>query len=329
MTRFLKERLLLHFAKRVVHDQHVEYEDSYLDQVISAVKTLGARPRNERLYRDEITYFRLSTSSPRAFMASTGIAIQNASEKIDILLDILERHRSERVLVFCEFEETTKEIVDSLAERPSFLMTGSTAVFDREALVSGFRRSPDGVLVMTSVGSEGIDLQFCSTLVNYDLTWNPMVLEQRIGRIDRIGQTKEAINIYNFVVSGSIDERIIATLGRKLGLVEGSVLEPATVLQSSPSHKAIFSQATLRAEEKKAEILSRAMEFSSDIIPEDYEIVSALDVDYCQPRILRKTARGDETSARWLITTNDSRIWRDQLLQRSQDLQKVIDFYRG
>jgi len=89
-------------------------------------------------------------------------------------------------LVFCEFEETTKEISDAISERPSFLMTGATAVFDREALVADFRRTADGVLVMTSVGAEGIDLQFCSTLINYDLTWNPMVLEQRIGRIDRI-----------------------------------------------------------------------------------------------------------------------------------------------
>jgi len=81
MTRFVKERLSLHFARRDVYDQHVEYPDAYLDQVIATVKALRDRPRNERFYRDEITYFRLSTSSPRAFRVSTGVAIENASKK--------------------------------------------------------------------------------------------------------------------------------------------------------------------------------------------------------------------------------------------------------
>jgi hypothetical protein len=60
--------------------------------------------------------------------------------------------------------------------------------------------------------------RLCKSLVNYDLNWNPMVLEQRIGRIDMIGQEKPIINIYNFVTEGSIDERIVETLGAAVPL---------------------------------------------------------------------------------------------------------------
>jgi SNF2 family DNA or RNA helicase len=119
---------------------------------------------------------------------------------------------------------------------------------------------------MTSVGAEGIDLQVCSTMVNYDLTWNPMVLEQRIGRIDRIGQAKTEIHIYNLIVEGSIDEWIIRTLGRKLGLVEGSVLEPASVLERSPVQRLFFDR-NLREEVGHADALANAMELSSTVIP--------------------------------------------------------------
>jgi SNF2 family DNA or RNA helicase len=329
MTRFLKERLSLHFARRNVHDLHVQFPDPYLDQVISTVKALRDRPRNNRFYRDEITYLRLGTSSPRAFMASTGIAVQNASEKKDTLLNILRRHRSEPVLVFCEFEETTKEVAAAILDRPSFLMTGSTAVFDRENIIVAFRQTVDGILVMTSVGAEGIDLQFCSTLVNYDLTWNPMVLEQRIGRVDRIGQRKDVINIYNFIVSGSIDERIITTLGRKLCLVEGSVLEPATVLQSASNSKPLFFDETLHIEQKRAESLSRTIDFSGDIIPEDYSVLTAIDIEYCDSNILRDSALADTNAIRWLKTTEEGRNWRERLLERSQELKGVVDFYRN
>ncbi len=84
------------------------------------------------------------------------------------------------------------------------------------------------VLLSSEVGSEGIDLQFCRVLVNYDLPWNPMRVEQRIGRIDRVGQTAKKLAIVNFKVRNTIEERLYERLHSKLALFANTLgdLEP-------------------------------------------------------------------------------------------------------
>lgn len=79
-------------------------------------------------------------------------------------------------------------------------------------------RDPSGprILLSSEVGSEGIDLQFSRFLVNYDLPWNPMRVEQRIGRIDRVGQKAKVLSIFNFKVAGTIEERLYDRLHEKL-----------------------------------------------------------------------------------------------------------------
>lgn len=79
------------------------------------------------------------------------------------------------------------------------------------------------ILLSSEVGSEGIDLQFCRVLVNYDLPWNPMRVEQRIGRIDRVGQREKRLFIVNFKVAGTIEERLYDRLHAKLLLVANSL----------------------------------------------------------------------------------------------------------
>ena len=79
------------------------------------------------------------------------------------------------------------------------------------------------ILLSSEVGSEGIDLQFCDALVNYDLPWNPMVVEQRIGRIDRVGQQSEVINIYNLIISDTIESRIYERLYERIKLFKESI----------------------------------------------------------------------------------------------------------
>ena len=85
--------------------------------------------------------------------------------------------------------------------------------------------SDDGpnVLLSSEVGSEGIDLQFCRFLVNYDLPWNPMKVEQRIGRIDRLGQKAKRISIVNLVVENTIEDRILMRLYERIELFQSSI----------------------------------------------------------------------------------------------------------
>jgi hypothetical protein len=118
-----------------------------------------------------------------------------------------------------------------------------------------------------------------------------MVLEQRIGRIDRIGQEKSSIDIYNFVVAGSIDARIIKTLGRKLGLIENSILEPRTVLASmDASNFGNFEAAEVELELNKATAVARAVELAAQIIPDDYELAKIIGDDACNLENLRSLA---------------------------------------
>ena len=80
-------------------------------------------------------------------------------------------------------------------------------------------RNEKKLLVTTEIGGEGRNLQFCCQMVNYDLPWNPMKIEQRIGRIHRIGQEKE-VHIFNFCSAGSIEDYILDILDRKINMFE-------------------------------------------------------------------------------------------------------------
>ena len=83
-------------------------------------------------------------------------------------------------------------------------------------------------MLSSEVGSEGLDMQFCNVIVNYDLPWNPMRVEQRIGRIDRIGQKFDKLHIFNLCIQGSIEDRIYSRLYQKLNIFESTIgeLEP-------------------------------------------------------------------------------------------------------
>ena len=86
------------------------------------------------------------------------------------------------------------------------------------------------VLLSSEVGSEGLDMQFCSSMVNYDLPWNPMVVEQRIGRIDRFGQKSPIVNISNIIVRNSIQEEIYARLLDRIGIFRNSIGDLESIL---------------------------------------------------------------------------------------------------
>ena len=86
---------------------------------------------------------------------------------------------------------------------------------------SGHRREPS-ILLSTEAGGEGRNFQFCHLLVNYDLPWNPMRIEQRIGRVDRIGQTN-TVQVFNFWVEGTVEERVLDVLERRINIFEETV----------------------------------------------------------------------------------------------------------
>src|SRR5690606_17825087 len=99
----------------------------------------------------------------------------------------------------------------------------------RKERLARFRSTPGSVFVTTRAGSEGLNLQFCNRLVNYELPWNPMVVEQRIGRVHRIGQSREVESI-NFAAHGTIESHILSLLDQKIRLFELVVGELDAIL---------------------------------------------------------------------------------------------------
>jgi superfamily II DNA/RNA helicase len=100
---------------------------------------------------------------------------------------------------------------------------------ERAKRLAQFKTEPGAVFVATRAGTEGLNLQFCNVLVNYELPWNPMVVEQRIGRIHRIGQTREAHIMY-FAARGTIEAHVLRLLDQKIKLFELVVGELDVIL---------------------------------------------------------------------------------------------------
>lgn len=146
----------------------------------------------------------------------------------EVLTDYFRENPSEKVILFTSFRVTAQYLRDRLISlgMPSMLVWGGMAQSKQE-LIDEFRENQElRVLVSTEVASEGVDLQFCRLLVNYDLPWNPMRVEQRIGRIDRLGQKAKVIHIWNLFYQDTIDDRIFSRLLARLRVFEQALGEP-------------------------------------------------------------------------------------------------------
>ncbi|MFH1152866.1 MAG: SNF2-related protein [Pseudomonadota bacterium] len=126
----------------------------------------------------------------------------------------------EKLIVFVKYTATLHHLSEFLEwNRISFsLFHGAMSNLEKDRQIAAFQND-NQVLITTEIGGEGRNLQFCSRMVNYDLPWNPMKIEQRIGRIHRIGQTSE-VKIFNFCAAGSIEDYILEILDRKINMFE-------------------------------------------------------------------------------------------------------------
>ena len=136
-----------------------------------------------------------------------------------------------KVVIFSFFRGTLNYLHRRLTQRGlvNRRIHGGIPISEREAAIEEFLKHQDIAVLLTSeVGGEGIDLVQASVVINYDLPWNPMVVEQRIGRVDRIGQDAKRIIVRNFVVKGSVEERVLSRLLAKIAIFLQTIgdLEP-------------------------------------------------------------------------------------------------------
>jgi len=145
--------------------------------------------------------------------------------KAEALLDWLYRLQSEegdpelKALVFTEFVPTQEMLRRFLTERGFSVvcLNGSMDMEERKRVQEAFAKEAR-ILISTDAGGEGLNLQFCHVVINYDIPWNPMRLEQRIGRVDRIGQA-HAVRAVNLVLEGSVEHRVREVLEQKLAVI--------------------------------------------------------------------------------------------------------------
>ena len=148
----------------------------------------------------------------------------------EIIAETRNRVEMGRVIVFTQFRATQRELLTSLADEGYTVHAfhGGHSSGEKEEIVERFE-DEGGVLVSTDAMNEGRNLQFCNVMVNYDLPWNPMKVEQRIGRIHRIGQDRE-VYVFNSALEDTIEEYVLERLYHKIDLFQQSVGELSEIL---------------------------------------------------------------------------------------------------
>jgi ATP-dependent helicase HepA len=154
------------------------------------------------------------------------VPTDSKADTLVIQLQELQRHDpGAKVLLFTEFRETQEYLrqrVEAIGWQVQ-LFHGQLKPEAKDVAVEAFRASTQpSILLSTEAGGEGRNFQFCHLLVNYDLPWNPMRVEQRIGRVDRIGQ-QNTVQVFNFWVKGTVEERVLDVLERRINIFEETI----------------------------------------------------------------------------------------------------------
>lgn len=178
---------------------------------------------------DEAAYGAVSLNNKAEIAELEGIIgvakqaeLQYQDVKVDVLIDALDSALSDadaKAIVFSEFM-ATQNYLKQILERRGYtvtLLNGSMNIDERNLAMTEFRDKSD-IFISTDAGGEGLNLQFANVVINYDMPWNPMKIEQRCGRVDRIGQKRD-VQVYNFMIEGTVESRVYEVIGEKLSVI--------------------------------------------------------------------------------------------------------------
>jgi SNF2 family DNA or RNA helicase len=326
VTRFTKENLGIHFAKRLIANYEVNFPSDYVERVKDLISLIPTSRKNS--FFEKVTYYRLAASSSKAFQNSMKLKddLIEIDPKITMLKKILSVKESSKWIIFCEFSDTVESLAKELSKKwDIYLLTGDTPLFKRHSVINEFRNSTKSILLMTPVGSEGLDIQFCNAVINYDLHWNPMKIEQRIGRVDRIGQKKKQIVVVNIIVKGSIDYKIIEVIKNKLAIISDSVFNVPPTISASSKTNNLFDEETFNTEYGNGKGLLRSIKYWESLPSNDYLILKKIDLDSCHVDVLINEAKDIKTS--WLLNSTKLKKWLIELKKNSQSIKERIDLY--
>ena len=163
---------------------------------------------------------------PQALQAATGLSSSQDRKLSRLLAELtslrLAGHR--RIIIFTRFTDTQSYIEQHLPRQiPVFILNGSHTAEARRETVARLRNSENACLLATEAAGESLNLQSCSAVVNYDIPWNPMRLEQRIGRVDRIGQEHDEIAVVNLFYEATVEYDAYLTVRDRMDDIEEQV----------------------------------------------------------------------------------------------------------
>ncbi|MEI8191070.1 MAG: helicase-related protein, partial [candidate division NC10 bacterium] len=277
--------------------------------IVSLKQRLRKRPR----FEEEITNWALDAMESDDRVIEAEANIPNEDEKVKELIglvddgpdrkfntlvraveQILRENRDEKMIIFTQYLETLRFLQDELGKYyppEKIVVVKGGPLDDKIASCEAFwNENGAQFLISTSAGGEGINLQVCRILFNYDLPWNPMAVEQRIGRIHRYGQ-QDTCQVYNLIARDTVEERIYGLLDKKLEEIARAIgkIDPTTgqpledfrsqilgFLGSSPNYQALYMKALLDKDFKRTE---REIEEAMKSAREACDAVNALTQD--------------------------------------------------
>ena len=276
---------------------HIDYTEA--DSYVSRLKQqLMKRPR----FEEEVTHWALDAMESGNGIIEASANIPDEEKKIKELIEIVDEgpdrkfdtliraieqirreNKNEKIIIFTQYLDTLYFLQDEIGKYynpKKIAIVKGGPLEDKIASCESFW-DEDGAqfLISTSAGGEGINLQVCRILFNYDLPWNPMAVEQRIGRIHRYGQT-ETVQVYHLVAEGTIEEKVYAILDEKLfeiaktigkvDAITGDVSEDFRseilgFLGSSTNYTSLYREALLnRNYERTEQEISEAIQVAKD-----------------------------------------------------------------
>lgn len=205
------------------------------------------------------------------------ITANKKSEKLVELIASLKRQGKSKFLIFTQFRTTQDYLANALAGYKTVVFNGSMSGSDKEQAIIDFKEKGD-ILIATEAGGEGRNIQFCNILINYDLPWSPLKVEQRIGRLHRFGQTQDVF-IYNFSTADTVAERVLNVLEHKLKLFEDSIGSPDIMLgeiEDEINLTSLFMD--YAAKRRKTRELDAEIERRVNVARENYKKLASLTV---------------------------------------------------
>ena len=194
-------------------------------------------------------------------------ALPPVDNKYDTLVKILDEKKCQKpnkVMLFSTFRHTLNYLAEKLSHDKYRIgiIHGDVKDEDRQYLRDRFKRPADDpeaidILLFSEVGCEGLDYQFCDCMINYDLPWNPMKIEQRIGRIDRTGQKSETVSIFNLITPETVDADIYIRCLSRIGVFEKAIGGNEEILGAIATEMTSIGDNFKLSEEERAKRLSQ------------------------------------------------------------------------